>query len=59
MTGYEPTGLAECSLPYLLGGMPVTSGISVGICAIDYRGDDTFPLSNTPGLVSDNVSRRE
>jgi hypothetical protein len=39
--------------------MSVTNGISVGICAMDYRGDDPYPLSNTPGLVADNVSCHE
>ena len=59
MSGYDTNGLAECSLLCLVGGMPVTNGISVGICAMDYRGDDPYPLSNTPGLVADNVSCHE
>jgi hypothetical protein len=59
MSGYEPNGLAECSLLCLLGGIPVTNGISLGICAMDYRADDPYPRSNTPGLIADNVGRRE
>ncbi|KAH9995799.1 caspase domain-containing protein [Russula vinacea] len=58
MSGYDTNGLAECSLLCLVGGMSVTNGISVGICAMDYRGDDPYPLSNTPGLVADNVMHK-
>jgi hypothetical protein len=39
--------------------MSVTNGISLGICAIDYRGDDPYLNHNTPGLIVDNVSRSE
>jgi hypothetical protein len=59
MDGDESDGLDECSLLCLLSGMPVINGIFPGICAMDYIGDDPYPNSNTPGLIVDDVSRRE
>jgi hypothetical protein len=58
MSGQESDGLAECSLLCPLDGMPMTNIISLGICAMDYHG---VPYSNsyTPGLISDDVSRRQ
>jgi hypothetical protein len=58
MSGQESNGLAECSLLYLLDGMPVANLISLGICAMDYHGDP-YLNSYTPGLISDNVSPRK
>lgn len=58
MSGQESNGLAECSFLCLLGGMLVANLISLGICAMDYRGDP-YLNSYTPGLISDNVSRRK
>jgi hypothetical protein len=55
----ESDGLDECPLLCLLGGMPVINGIFSGICAMDYTGDDPYPNSDTPGLIVDDVSRRE
>ena len=49
----------ECSLLYLICGILVTDEISLGICAMDYRGEDLYPSANTPGLIVDDVSRRE
>jgi hypothetical protein len=40
-------------------GIPMTNGISLGICAMDYRGDDSNQSADTPGLIVDYVSRRE
>jgi hypothetical protein len=55
--GDEVDGLDECSLLCLLG-MHVTNGISnIGICAMDYCGDDPYPTADTPGLIVDDVSR--
>ena len=54
--GDEVDGLDECLLLSLLGGMPVTNGILLGICAIDYRGDDPRPTCRTTGLIVDDVS---
>ena len=42
-----------------LGGNAVTNGVSLGICAMDYRSDDPNPNANTRGLIVDNVSRCE
>ena len=39
-----------------LGGNAVTNGVSLGICAMDYRNDDPNPNANTRGLIVDNVS---
>ncbi len=58
MSGQEPSGLAECSLLCLCDGIPVTNGLSLGICAMDYEGDP-YLGSYTPGLVSDNVSHHK
>jgi hypothetical protein len=58
MSGQESNGLAECSLLCPLDGMSVTNQISLGICAIDYLGNPSLN-SYTPGLISDNVSRRK
>ncbi len=55
--GDEFDGLDKCSLLCLLGGLPVTNGISIGICAMDYCGDDPYLTANTPGLIVDDVSR--
>jgi hypothetical protein len=55
----ESDGLDECSFLCLLGGMPVINGIFLGICAMDYTGDDPYPNLDTPGLIVDDVSRRE
>ena len=38
--------------------MPVTNGISPGICAMDYVGDGEYPNPDTPGLIVDDVSCR-
>jgi len=38
--------------------MLATNIISLGICAMDYHGDSLLN-SNTPGLISDDVSRRK
>lgn len=56
--GDESDGLDECLLLCLLLGILVTNenGISLGICAMDYRGDDPYPDCNTPGLIVDDVS---
>jgi uncharacterized caspase-like protein len=35
------------------------NGLAECICAMDYRADDPYPRSNTPGLIADNVGRRE
>lgn len=55
--GDEPDGIDECSLLCLLGGVILTTGLSLGICAMDYRNDDPRPNANKPGLIVDNVSR--
>jgi hypothetical protein len=58
--GDEADGLDECSsLLCPLGEMPVTKGIPIGICAMDYRGDDPDPTADTRGLIVDDVSHRE
>ncbi len=58
--GDEADGLDECSsLLCPLGEMHVTKGISIGICAMDYRGDDLNPTADTRGLIVDDVSHRE
>jgi len=31
------------------------NGLAECICAMDYRADDPYPRSNTPGLIADNV----
>jgi len=33
--------------------------ILLGICAIDYLGNDLFPHPDTPGLIVDDVSYSE
>ena len=58
MSGQEPNGLAECSFLCLLDRMLVTNLTSLGICAMDYHGDPSLN-SDTPGLISDRVSRRK
>ena len=30
--------------------------ILLGICAVDYRGDEQYPTPDTPGLIVDDVS---
>ena len=57
--GYESDGLNECLLLCLLVRMPVTDGISLGICAMDYRGDELYQTGNTRGLIVDDVSHSE
>jgi hypothetical protein len=57
--GDEPDGLDECSLPYIFSGMPVTNRILLGVCAMDYLGNDPYPTADTPGLIVDDVSRLE
>ena len=37
----------------------LTHVISPGICAMNYVGDDPCPNPDTPGLIVDDVSRRE
>ena len=49
-------GRDECSLLCLLGGLLVANQKSLGICAIDYRGNVPNPNPNTPGLIVDDVS---
>jgi hypothetical protein len=39
--------------------MPVTNRILLGICAMDYLGNDPSPNPDTPGLIVDDVSRLE
>ena len=39
--------------------MHVTNRIRLGICAIDYRGDEQDPNPDTPGLIVDDVSYLE
>jgi hypothetical protein len=39
--------------------MPVTDGILLGICAMDYLGNVRNPDANTPGLIVDDVSHHE
>jgi hypothetical protein len=34
----------------------MTNGISLGICAMDYRGGGPYENGNTPGLIVDDVS---
>jgi hypothetical protein len=57
--GDEGDGLDECSLMCLLGGTPVTDGILLGICAMDYLGILPNLNANTPGLIVDDVSHNE
>ena len=56
LEGDELDGQDECSLLCLICGMPVTNGILLGICALDYRGEDLYPSAHTPGLIVDDVS---
>jgi hypothetical protein len=37
----------------------MTNGISLGICAMDYRGAGPYENGNTPGLIVDDVSDYE
>jgi hypothetical protein len=57
LDGDEADGLDECQFVYLLLGTPVTNEmeLSLGICAMDYRGDDPYQDCNTPGLIVDDV----
>ena len=41
---------------FLFSGIPVINRILLGICAMDYLGDDLYPSSDTPGLIVDDVS---
>ena len=59
MDGDESDGLDECLLLCLFGEIPVINGIFSGICAMDYTGDDPYLNPSTPGLIVDDVSRRE
>jgi len=40
----------------LFSGIPVMNRMLLGICAMDYLGDDLYPSSDTPGLIVDDVS---
>ena len=42
-----------------LSGLLLTNRIFLGICAMDYLGDDPYPNPDTPGLIVDDVSRFE
>jgi hypothetical protein len=60
MDGDESDGLDEC--PFLavpLWCIPVMNRTLLGICAMDYLGDDPYPNSDTPGLIVDDVSYLE
>jgi hypothetical protein len=61
MNGDESDGLDECSLlPSLRDAYGMTNGISLGICAMDYRGDDNpYENAHTHGLIVDDVSHHE
>ena len=43
-------------LLFLFSGILMMKQILLGICAIDYLGDDLNPNSDTPGLIADDVS---
>ena len=54
--GDESDGLDEC--PFFLcffGWIPVMTRILLGICAMDYLGDDPNPNPDTRGLIVDDV----
>lgn len=54
--GGASDGLDECpSLLCLFCGILVMNRILLGICAMDYRGDDPYPNPDTPGLIIDDV----
>lgn len=40
-------------------GLPVTNVLLLGICALDFLGNDPDPNANTPGLIVDEVSYLE
>jgi hypothetical protein len=46
-------------LLFSFGAAPVVNGILLGICAVDYLDNVEYADANTPGLIADNVSRRE
>ena len=60
LDGDEDDGLDECLfLLFLFGGIPVMSRILLGICAVDYSGDNRSPNPDTPGIIVDDVSYSE
>ena len=49
-------GLTNVCFCVFFSGIPLINRILLGICAIDYRGDDPNPHPDTPGLIVDDVS---
>jgi len=50
----ENDGLDECSF-VSVHEMALINGISPGICAMDWRGNELPPYEDTPGLITDDV----
>jgi hypothetical protein len=54
-SGGGADGLDGCSFLCLLCRMLLTNRITLGICAIDYRGDEELPNEYTAGIIVDGV----
>ena len=44
------------SMPFQLAATCANKQTSLGICAMDYLGDDLSPTPETPGIIVDDVS---
>lgn len=44
------------SMPFQLAAARANNQLSLGICAMDYVGDDPSPNPDTPGIIVDDVS---
>ena len=52
----EITLTRVCLCCAFFSGIPLMNRTLLGICAMDYPGDDLYPSPDTPGLIVDDVN---